>query len=78
MTHSHPSIDFSCDPDHPNVVTLNPHSTKQERTGGAILDIVQSTVVCIRSMFAKYLVDASPDGAYTSKILLVFIELHLP
>ena len=61
-THPDPSIDFTSDPDHPNVVTLGPHSTKQARTGGAILDVVQCTETCMRLMFANYLADNSPDG----------------
>lgn len=62
------AIDFTSDPDHPNVTKLSIHSTKQQRTGGAILTIIQSVEVCLRSMFAEYLADISLDG--TSAVLL--------
>ncbi|KAF8149568.1 hypothetical protein B0H34DRAFT_827446, partial [Crassisporium funariophilum] len=64
-----PSIDFDSDPDHPNVTKLDAHSSKQDRTGGAILDIVQSTKICTRLLFTKYLRDTSIDGMFHCLIL---------
>lgn len=58
------NIDFVTDPDHPNVSQLTIRSTKQERTGGAIITILQSDI-CLRILFAKYLADVSLDGTST-------------
>jgi len=51
----------SSDPDHPIVEKLSKTSTKQERTGIAMVTIVQSTD-CPRGMFANYLGDKTPNG----------------
>lgn len=56
------AINFSVsNPDHPNVEKLSKISKKQERTGIAMIKIIQSTD-CIRKMFADYLGDKSSDG----------------
>lgn len=68
------AIDFTSDPDHPNVTKLSIHSTKQQRTGGAILTIIQSVEICLRILFAKYLADMSLDG--TSVIFLdIYVQI---
>ena len=58
------AIDFSVfDPDHPNVTKLNKFSNKQERTGIAMVKIVQSEgKECLRRMNAQYLADNTLDG----------------
>ena len=56
------TITFSIsDPDHPTIEKLSKTSTKQERTGIAMLKIVQSPD-CFRQMYADYLGDKSPNG----------------
>jgi hypothetical protein len=50
------------DPDHPNVEKLGKNSTKQARTGIAMIKIVQSVDDCFRGMCADYLGDKAPDG----------------
>jgi hypothetical protein len=51
------------DPDHPNIENLGKYSTKQARTGIAMIKIVQSTD-CFRGMFADYLGDKALDGTW--------------
>lgn len=68
------AIDFTSDPNHPNVTKLSIHSMKQQRTGGAILTIIQSVEICLRILFAKYLADMSLDG--TSVIFLdIYVQI---
>lgn len=63
MTIDLSAIDFHItDPDHPNIAKLTKFSTKQERTGIAMIRITQSHTKCLREMFADYLIDDSPDG----------------
>lgn len=51
------------DPDHPNVEKLGKNSTKQARTGIAMIKIVQSAADdCLRGMFTDYLGDKALDG----------------
>jgi len=49
------------DPDHPTVAKLSKTSNKKERTGMAMIKIIQSKD-CPRGMYAQYLGDESPDG----------------
>jgi hypothetical protein len=51
------------DPDHPNVEKLGKNSTKQARTGIAMVKIIQSAN-CFRGMFADYLGDKALDGMW--------------
>lgn len=63
MTIDLSAIDFVVtDPDQPNVAKLTKSSTKQARTGIAMIRIVQSQKECTRAMFANYLTDDSPEG----------------
>ncbi|KJA21728.1 hypothetical protein HYPSUDRAFT_139978 [Hypholoma sublateritium FD-334 SS-4] len=55
------SIDTTNDPDHPNVVKLEVHSSKRDRTGCAIIAIIQS-IICLCLLFAQYLWDDSADA----------------
>ena len=52
------------DPDHPNVEKLGKNSTKQARTGIAMIKIVQSVDDCFRGMYADYLGDKSLVGMW--------------
>lgn len=49
------------DPDHPTVEKLSKTSTKQERTGMAMVKIIQSPD-CLRKLYADYLGDKTPNG----------------
>lgn len=62
------------DPDHPNVTTLSLHATKRDRTGVAMIRIIQMEEVCIRQMFGDYVLDQSLQGALIS---LLFKRLLL-
>ena len=57
-------VDTSSNPDHPNIPKLTVHSTKQARTGVAMLWIVQLEKECLRKSFATYLKDTTFDGMY--------------
>jgi len=60
---STPTIPSSLsDPDHPTVEKLSKTSTKQERTGIAMITHIQSAKDCPREFFANYLGDKTPDG----------------
>jgi hypothetical protein len=50
------------DPDHPTVEKLSKTSTKQQRTGIAMITLIQSIKECPRKFFANYLGDTTPDG----------------
>jgi superfamily II DNA helicase RecQ len=63
----------SSDPDHPIVEKLSKTSSKQERTGIAMVKIIQSTE-CPRKMFADYPGDKTPDGT----ILFLIISNLVP
>jgi hypothetical protein len=52
------------DPDHPNVPKLAQHSTKQARTGVAMVKIVQLELQCLRWLFSAYLDDTACNGMY--------------
>jgi hypothetical protein len=70
------TIQFTAtDPDHPNVEKLGKNSTKQARTGIAMIKIVQSADDCLRGMFTDYLGDKALDG--TSPNLLIVITFNL-
>ena len=56
----------STDPDHPNIDKLGKNSTKQARTGIAMIKIVQLVDDCFRGMSADYLGDKTPDGMWTT------------
>jgi hypothetical protein len=59
------TINFTfTDPDHPNVEKLGKNSTKQARTGIAMIRIVQSVDDCFRGMSADYLGDKAQDGMW--------------
>jgi hypothetical protein len=57
-------VEAASDPDYPNVAKLTTHSTKQARTGVAMLKIIQQTEQCLRQLFATYLNYQAPDGMY--------------
>ncbi|KAH9160732.1 II DNA helicase [Lactarius sanguifluus] len=59
-------VEASSDPDHPNVPKLTAHSTKQARTGVAMIKVIQQNEECLRRLFATYLNDQAPDGKYPS------------
>jgi hypothetical protein len=56
--------DTASDPDHPNVPKLTAQSTKQARTGVAMIKIIQLEQECLRQLFASYLNDTAFDGMY--------------
>ena len=56
------SVQASLDPDHPNVTTLTIRSTKRERTGIAMITLIQKKEACIRKMIIDYLADRSLRG----------------
>lgn len=55
-------VDTATDPDHPNIPKLTTHSTKQGRTGVAMIKIVQSEQECLRKLYAAYLKDETHEG----------------
>ena len=55
-------VDTVSDPDHPNVPKLTNQSTKQARTGVAMIKIIQLEQECLRRLFANYLGDVASDG----------------
>ena len=57
-------VDTVSDPDHPNIPKLTVHSTKQARTGVAMLKIIQLKQECLRQLFATYLKDTTFNGMY--------------
>ena len=57
-------VDTSSDPDHPNIPKLTIHSSKQGRTGVAMIKIIQSEQECLRALYAAYLKDETEDGMY--------------
>jgi hypothetical protein len=65
-------VDFTSHPEHPNVSKLAVHSTKKDRTGGAILTIIQSVHLCLRALFARYLAEKSLDS-----LLNIFLNMHV-
>jgi hypothetical protein len=62
------ALDFTpSDPDHPNVAKLSKTSKKQERTGIAMIKILQCDD-CLRDMFAQYLADDTPEGKLSNNL----------
>ena len=59
-------VDTLTDPDQPIVSKLSVHSTKQDRTGIAMIMIIQQDKKCLRELFANYLQDKSVDGELMS------------
>ncbi|KAH9014989.1 II DNA helicase [Lactarius pseudohatsudake] len=57
-------VETASDPDHPNVPKLTKHSTKQARTGVAMIKVIQQNEECLRRLFATYLNDQAPDALY--------------
>jgi len=57
-------VETASDPDHPNIPELRIDSTKQARTGVAMIKITQQTEECLRRLFATYLNDQAPNGMY--------------
>lgn len=55
------SVDIVSDPDHPLLEALTQYTSKQDRTGWAMLYILQ-IVICLRILFAEYLGDHASDG----------------
>ncbi|KAH9058861.1 hypothetical protein EDB87DRAFT_849740 [Lactarius vividus] len=53
-------VETASDPDHPNVPTLTIDSTKQARTGIAMIKTIQKTEECLRRLYATYLNDQAP------------------
>lgn len=62
------SAEDPSDPDYPNAGKLTKHSTKRQRTGWAMVSIVQSQI-CLRKLFAQYLDDQSDEG------MILFVKL---
>ena len=50
-------VDTASDPDHPTIPKLTTRSTKQGRTGIAMIKIIQLEQTCICQLFAAYLKD---------------------
>jgi hypothetical protein len=66
-----PNVNCISDPDHPNTQKLTIHSKKRDRTGVAMLSIIQNEQECLRWLFANYLDDQSLNGiAYLLNIAL--------
>ena len=61
-------VDTATDPDHPTIPKLTTRSTKQGRTGIAMIKIIQLEQTCIRQLFAAYLKDETCDGKYSYHI----------
>ncbi|KAH9011588.1 hypothetical protein EDB84DRAFT_1445095 [Lactarius hengduanensis] len=57
-------VETASDPDHPNVPKSTKHSTKQARTGVAMIKVIQQNEECLRRLFATYLNDQAPDALY--------------
>ncbi|KAF9555907.1 hypothetical protein CPC08DRAFT_642227 [Agrocybe pediades] len=57
-------VQYTSDPDYPNGGELGKHSTKNARTGTAMVKLIQSTETCIRKFWAEYLNDTSPAGMF--------------
>lgn len=57
-------VDTVSDPDYPNIPKLTKHSTKQGRTGVAMVKIIQLKQECLCKLFAAYLKDNTADGRY--------------
>ena len=55
-------INTVSDPDQPVAINLSDHSTKRDRTGVAMLQLIQRDQECLRKLLAEYLNDTSPDG----------------
>ena len=55
-------VDTISDPDHPTVPKLSDHPTKKERTGVAMIKIIQSEDKCLRKLYASFLKDRASDG----------------
>lgn len=49
------------DPDRPHAGTVKKNSSKQDRTGHAMIQLVQSTM-CLREFFNEYLDDHTSSG----------------
>lgn len=64
------ALDFTpseSDPDHPNVAKLSKTSNKKDRTGIAMIKILQCED-CLRDLFARYLADDTPEGKLSSNL----------
>jgi len=61
-------VDTALDPDHPTTPKLTSRSTKQGRTGIAMIKIIQLEQTCLRQLFAAYLKDETCDGKYSNHI----------
>lgn len=55
-------VDTVSDPDHPTVPKLSVHPTKKERSGIAMIKIIQLENECLRKLYASYLNDTASDG----------------
>ena len=67
---------FANDPDSPVVEELTAYSNKMDRTGYAMLFIIQAFWFCLRAYFAEYLGDNSDDGMQYL-VIPVQIKIHL-
>ncbi|KAH9022119.1 hypothetical protein EDB85DRAFT_1895384 [Lactarius pseudohatsudake] len=67
-------VDTASDLDHPNVPKLTVHSTKQARTGIAMIKIIQREQECLHQLFADYLNDTSLDDLHM--LILEPLALH--
>lgn len=56
------SPNFESDPNHPLVEALGVRPHKEERTGWAMLFIIQMFNICIWALFAHYLNNTTNDG----------------
>ena len=54
----------SSNPDRPIISTIKKNLSKQERTGRAAIQFVQSKT-CLREFLAMYLDDQTPSGKFT-------------
>ena len=59
------------DPDRPHAGTIKKNSAKQDRTGRAMIQLVQSTT-CLREFFNEYLDDRTSSGTRSTHEELVW------
>ena len=69
-------VDTVSDPDHPTVLKLTAHSTKQERSGIAMVKTIQFEHECLRQLYAAYLKDTTLDGTCPRCIGLDMLTLR--
>lgn len=64
------------DPDHPIVEQLTKFSTKQQRTGKAMVRVIQLPLECLRGMWRDYAADKALDGKANTSFGLFTHTIH--